>query len=64
LFELPSNLVDVIEDQFYQRWKMLMTNLLYVGALFNPFLLGEIRLHNDANVKEALNIVLQKKLVL
>jgi hypothetical protein len=26
--------------------------------------LGEIRLHNDANVKEALNIVLQKKLVL
>jgi len=39
---------------------MLMTNLLYVGALFNPFLLGEVRLHNDANVKEALNIVLQK----
>ncbi len=48
------------EDQFYQRWKMLMTNLLYVGALFNPFLFGEVHPHNDANVKEALNIVLQK----
>jgi hypothetical protein len=53
----------MIEDPFYQRWKMLTTNLLYVGALFNPFLLGEVRLHNDANVKETLNIVLQKKLV-
>jgi hypothetical protein len=29
-FELPSNLVDVIENQFYQKWKMLMTDLHYV----------------------------------
>jgi hypothetical protein len=27
LFELPLNLVDVIENQFYQRWKMLTTDL-------------------------------------
>jgi hypothetical protein len=30
-FELPSNLANVIENQFYQRWKMLMTDLHYVG---------------------------------
>jgi hypothetical protein len=49
---LPSNLADVIENQFVQRWKMLMTGLHYAGALFNPYLLGEVRLHDDADVKE------------
>jgi hypothetical protein len=33
-FELPSNLVDVIENQFYQKWKMLI-DLHYAG----PFLI-------------------------
>jgi hypothetical protein len=51
-FELPSNLVDAIKDQFYQRWKMH-----YGGALLNPYLLGEARLHDDADAKEALNKV-------
>jgi hypothetical protein len=37
-FELPSNLADVIEDQFYQSWKMLMTDLHYARALLNPYL--------------------------
>jgi len=37
-----------------------MNELYYVGAFFNPYLLGEIHLHDDANVKEALNRVLQK----
>jgi hypothetical protein len=41
LFELPSNLADVIEDQFYMKWKMLTTNLHYAWAFFNPYLLGE-----------------------
>ncbi len=59
-FELPLNLADVIEDQFYQRWKMLTTDLHYVKALFNPYLLGEACLHDDADVKENLNKVLWK----
>jgi hypothetical protein len=58
LFELPSNLANVIEDQFYMRWKMLTTNLHYAWAFFNPYLLGEALLHDDANAKEVLNKVL------
>ncbi len=57
-FELPSNLVNVIKNQFYVTWEMLTTNLHYVGAILNPYLLGEVRLHDDADVKEALNKVL------
>jgi hypothetical protein len=51
-------------DQFDQRWKIFMTNLHYVGAFFNPYLLGETHLHDDANVKEALNRVLQKGVII
>jgi len=39
---------------------MLTINLHYVRALLNPYLLGEVCLHDDTNVKEALNKVLQK----
>jgi hypothetical protein len=39
---------------------MLTIDLHYARALFNPCLLGEACLHDDANAKEALNIVLQK----
>jgi hypothetical protein len=39
---------------------MLTTNLHYVGAFFNPYLLGEAHLHDDVDVKEALNKVLWK----
>jgi hypothetical protein len=60
LFELLSSLANVIEDQFYQRWKMLTTNLPYVKAFLNPYLLGETRLHDNANTKKMLNKVLQK----
>jgi hypothetical protein len=42
---------------------MLTIDLHYVGAFFNPYLLSEACLHDDANAKEALNKVLfQKKL--
>jgi hypothetical protein len=37
---------------------MLITNLHYVGAFFNTYLLDEACLHDDANAKEALNQVL------
>jgi hypothetical protein len=39
---------------------MLTTNLHYAKAFFNPYLLGEARLHDDANAMEALNRLLQK----
>ncbi len=59
-FKLPLNLADVIENQFYQSWKMLITNIHYARAFFNPYLLGEVHLHDDVDAKEALNKVLQK----
>jgi hypothetical protein len=40
---------------------MLMINLHYARALFNPYLLDEIHLQYDVDAKEVLNIVLQKK---
>jgi len=39
---------------------MLTINLHYVRALFNPYLRGEVHIHDDANAEEALNRVLQK----
>jgi len=48
-FEFLSNLVDVIENQFYQKSKMLI-DLHYARALFNP----------DVDAKETLNRVLWK----
>jgi hypothetical protein len=35
-----------------------MTNLHYPKALLNAYLLGEARLNDDANVKEALNKIM------
>jgi len=58
MFELPSNLANVIEFQFYQRWKMLTADLHYTRAFLNPYLLGETCLHDDADAKEAQNKVL------
>jgi len=62
-FELPSSLVDVIENQFYQRWRMLMIDIHYVGALLNPYFLVKVRMHDDANVKEMSNKIVQKQLI-
>jgi hypothetical protein len=39
---------------------MLTTNLHYARALLDPYLLGEVYLHDDANAKEVLNKVLWK----
>jgi hypothetical protein len=48
----------VIENQIYQRWKLLTIDLHYVKAFFNPYLLGEHFLLDDVDAKEALNKVL------
>jgi len=39
---------------------MLTINLHYARALLNPYLLGEVPLHNDVDVEETLNHVLRK----
>jgi hypothetical protein len=52
-FELSPSLANVIKEKFYYMWKMLTTNLHYTWAFLNPYLLGEVCLHDDANVKEA-----------
>jgi len=39
---------------------MLMINIHYVRAFFNLYLLGEVHLHDDVDVKVTLNRVLQK----
>jgi len=39
---------------------MLMTDLHYVGAFLNSYLLDEVRLHDYADMKEVLNRILQK----
>ncbi len=57
-FELPSSLANVIENQFYQRQRMLTIDLHYVKALLNPYLLGETPMHDDVNVKDTLNRIL------
>jgi hypothetical protein len=38
-------------------------DLHYTKALFNPYLLNEVHLYDDANVKEVLNRILQKTLL-
>jgi hypothetical protein len=37
---------------------MLMIDLHYVGAFLNPYLLGEVHLHDDEDVDKVLNGVL------
>ncbi len=48
----------MIEDQFYEKWRMLMIDLHYARAFFNPYLLGEARFHDDEDVENVLNRVL------
>jgi len=56
-FSLPSNLGNVVEHQFYHRWRMLMIKLHYAWTFLNINLLND-----DANAKEVLNRMLQKTL--
>lgn len=41
---------------------MLTINLHYAGALFNSYLWDEPCFHDDSNVKETLNCMLQKNI--
>jgi hypothetical protein len=52
-WDICANFVHMVESILYQRWMMLKMNLHYARAFFNPYLLGEVCKHDDANVKEA-----------
>lgn len=61
-FSLPLSLVNVIKHQFHHWWKML-TNIMCAKTFFNPYLLVEVRLHDDLNAKKSFNhIVLWKNI--
>jgi hypothetical protein len=40
-------MADTMEDAFYNRWRMVKTDLYYAGALLNPNLLHDKELVDD-----------------
>jgi hypothetical protein len=57
-FSLPLELASSTECQFQCWWRMMKTNLHYVGALLNPYFLGNNLIHDDVNAKEGIKHVL------
>jgi hypothetical protein len=49
-----------VESQFQRQWRMMKTNLHYVGALLNPYLLGNNMIHDDVDAKEGIKEVVWK----
>jgi hypothetical protein len=59
LFSLPLKLASSVESQFQRRWRdMMKTDLHYVGALFNPYFLGNNMIRDNVNAKEGIKWVL------
>jgi hypothetical protein len=42
------------------RWDMMITDVHYIGALLNPFLMNVMEIQNNGIAKHALNRVVQK----
>jgi hypothetical protein len=59
-FNLPAPMVTRLEAQFMQRWDMMLTDLHYIGALLNPFLMNVMEIQNNGTAKHVLNRVVQK----
>jgi hypothetical protein len=53
-FSLPPKLASHVESQFQCLWRMMKTNLHYVGALLNPYFLGNNMIHDDVDAKEGI----------
>jgi hypothetical protein len=53
-------MADAMEDAFYNHWRMVKTDLYYVGALLNPYLLHDKELADDNDSLIACKKVLQK----
>jgi hypothetical protein len=59
-FRLDRDLTNVIEDAFYNRWRMVKTDLHYIGLLLNSYLLHNKELADDSDSLIACKKVLQK----
>jgi len=59
-FFLPNNIVAKFERQFKACCKLMLTNLYYARAFFNPFMIDLTFLHKDSFAKQALNRVIRK----
>jgi hypothetical protein len=53
-FSLPPKLASDVESQFQFRWRMVKTNLHYVGAFLSPYLLRNNMIHDDVDAKEGI----------
>jgi hypothetical protein len=53
-------MADAMGDSFYNRWTMVKTDLYYVGALLNPYLLYDKELADNSNSLIACKRVLRK----
>jgi hypothetical protein len=49
-----------LEAQFMHRWNMMLTDLHYIGALLNLFMMNVMEIQNNGTTKRALNGVVQK----
>ena len=58
-FLLDSIIAIHFEEQFKQRWKMMLTDLHYAAALLNPYLTDCGDLQRSGNAKRARNRVLR-----
>jgi hypothetical protein len=48
-FNMPSNLVEPFEVALRNREALVASDLHYVGALFNPYLIKDMELCDDQN---------------
>ena len=56
-FSLTPAIAEEIEENFMQRWDMMLTDLYYVGAMLNPYLRGHMELQQNGDIMLALNRV-------
>jgi hypothetical protein len=59
-FNMPSNLVEPFEVALRNREALVASDLHYVGALFNPYLIKDMELCDDQNVMARLMRVFQR----
>jgi len=58
-FSLDPRIATRFEHQFHARWKMMLTDLHYAGALLNPYLTECVELQSCGDAKRARNRVLR-----
>ena len=59
-FLLTLAIAEEIEKNFMKRWDMMLTDLLYAGAILNPYLRGHMELQQNGEAKRALNMVFRR----